>query len=462
VESPVLSPEELRQLAHQILELTTAETTVVHIDHVATGIARVMRGQVRLNNSGDTLRLSLKSQFGQRVAVNLSFNQIDLASLRQAVNYLERVAREQPGDPVETAMPIPARSYLPNTAWHDTTAVAFSEARHSVIEPLVAPGLAAGLLTAAFVGVALRSTCYADKQGLLAVGQESDSELTVTAWNADGKGSGWAGQASRDWTTLNPQAVAERAVRLTKLAANPLAFEPGRRMAILDRPAVAQIVARMGRPFDGELTLAGRGPLYDREAHRPRLGERIVDARLTLSSDPNDPDGGYLPFTGDAYPLVPMTWIADGGILQHLAYRTFFAASQGVTPANDPPNSLRLMGKVSGRPATVEEMIANCKDGIYVNRFTQLSGIDQDSGAMTGLTNGGCFLIKDGKIEKAVKDFRFIESPWFFLNRLEAVGTSERTAFGYAPWAGSWPIAPTIVPPIMVRDFNFTALAEAV
>jgi len=81
---------------------------------------------------------------------------------------------------------------------------------------------------------------------------------------------------------------------------------------------------------------------------------------------------------------------------------------------------------------------------------------------MTGVTTGGCFLVRNGKIEKAIKDFRFVESTYFFLNRLIAIGATERTAFGYAPWHGEWPIAPTIVPPVMVRDFNFTALADAV
>jgi len=116
---------------------------------------------------------------------------------------------------------------------------------------------------------------------------------------------------------------------------------------------------------------------------------------------------------------------------------------------------------MSGGPTTVEEMIANCELGIYVNRFAQMSDLGGPSAMMTGVTNGGCFLVRHGKIEKAIRDLRFVDSPWLFLNRLEAIGTTQRTAFGYAPWSGGWPIAPTIVPPVMVRDFNFTALADA-
>jgi len=457
---PVVSADQLHDIARKVLEMTSADTAMVRVDHLATGVARVARGHVRLNNSGDTLRIELQSQFGHRLAVYLSINQIDVDSLRKAVAYLERFAREQPGDPVETAMPIPPRTYLPNTTWHDSTVAAFQTGRHEVIEPLVAPVLAARLNVAAFVGVAVHSTVYGDKRGLLASGQETDSELTITGWDAQWKGSGWAGQAARDWTMLRPDDVAARAIRLTNLAANPVRFEPGRRTVILDRPAVAQIAARMGRCFNGATTLAGIGPLYDHQRNRPKLGEQILDARISISCDPSDPDGGYLPFNPVGYPLIPMRFV-ERGVLRQLAFPADYAADLGVTPANDPPDSLRIEAEPGVQTNTVDEMIANCREGIYINRLSQIEAIDSnDGGAMTGLTNGGCYLVRHGKIEKAVRNFRFTESPWHFLTRVEAIGTAERASFGYSPWIGDWPVAPMIVPPMMIRDFNLVGLAD--
>jgi len=460
VAAPVLSPDELRAIATEVLELASGEMTNVWLDHLATGITRVARGRVRLSRSGDRVQMLIRTRFGRRIPVELTVSQIDRTSLRQAVAYVDRVAREQTGDPIETVMPITPRRYGPNTTWHESTTSAFSDARHAAVRPLIEPVINAGLTAAAFVGVAVHSRGYADSQGLMAAAQETDSELTVTAWNANGKGSGWAGQAARDWNMVRPDEIARDAIRLTRLAANPVVFEPGRRTVILDRPAVAQIVAGMGKFFAARSALSG-GPLFDRTIGRVRLGQRVFDPRLTLRSDPNDPDGGYIPFNDRAYPQVAMTWVGDGAILKNLAYDPEFAASLSIAPSNDAPESLRLES-VSHGTTTVDEMIASCAEGIYVNRFAQLAELDPDSGAVTGVTNGGCFLVRHGKIEKAIKDLRFVESPWFFLNRVEAIGVAQRASLGYSPWYRTWPIAPTIVPPVMVRDFNFVGLADNV
>ena len=69
---------------------------------------------------------------------------------------------------------------------------------------------------------------------------------------------------------------------------------------------------------------------------------------------------------------------------------------------------------------------------------------------VTDLTRDGTFLIENGKITKAVKNFRWNESPLFMLNKLEELGRAERTEAGQ------------VMPSIRVKDFNFTSLSDAV
>ena len=96
--------------------------------------------------------------------------------------------------------------------------------------------------------------------------------------------------------------------------------------------------------------------------------------------------------------------------------------------------------------------------GLLVTRFWYLRPVDQRTILYTGLTRDGTFLIENGKITKPVKNFRFNDSPIFMLNNLEAMGVPERVSAS----EGGEPGQAIMVPPIKVRDFNFTSLSDAV
>jgi predicted Zn-dependent protease len=59
---------------------------------------------------------------------------------------------------------------------------------------------------------------------------------------------------------------------------------------------------------------------------------------------------------------------------------------------------------------------------------------------------------------RAVKNLRFNESPIFMLNNVEAMGRPVRVSASEAGGVGQG----VVVPPLKVRDFNFTSLSDAV
>jgi predicted Zn-dependent protease len=73
----------------------------------------------------------------------------------------------------------------------------------------------------------------------------------------------------------------------------------------------------------------------------------------------------------------------------------------------------------------------------------------------TGLTRDGTFLIEQGRIARAIRNFRFNESPLFILKNLEAIGPAERVA-------GSERGGGDVMPIVTVRDFTFTSQSDAV
>jgi predicted Zn-dependent protease len=460
---PVLDNAGMTKLAERILGMTSTAIATVTITHTAYMVTRMANDQVLSGNDGDTLTIQLSCRAGRGLGATIQTNQVSTSMLRAIVDRAESIAREKIR-PIEDVMPVQEQvsdALVPVALWHDSTVSAMTTARETVVPEMMLSVMRGGFGASGFVGLMARAETFMTKAGISVYSEETDSEITVTARTKDGRGSGWGGQAARDWSRLDYRDVAQHATRIARLNADPVALEPGRRTAILSRAAVAQLLRSMGEELNAFDTDSGHTG-FSKLPSGNRLRQRVFDPRISIRSDPADADGGYRPYFNTGFGSPAMSWV-EGGVLKNLAYNPVYAMSCGKPYAED-PWSIR----VSGGNVSVDDMIAHCREGIYVNRLSSVELVDKRTGLTTGVTRDGCFLVKDGKIVKALKNFRILESPFFFLNKLEALGVSERAALGYTPprlgetGPTDWPRRPMIVPPMMVHDFNFSALADAV
>jgi predicted Zn-dependent protease len=76
----------------------------------------------------------------------------------------------------------------------------------------------------------------------------------------------------------------------------------------------------------------------------------------------------------------------------------------------------------------------------------------------TGLTRDGTVLIENGRITRPVQNLRWNESPMRVLSRIEAIGQPQRVLGSESGEVS----AAIVVPPLEVREFNFTSVSEAV
>jgi predicted Zn-dependent protease len=104
-------------------------------------------------------------------------------------------------------------------------------------------------------------------------------------------------------------------------------------------------------------------------------------------------------------------------------------------------------------PVSIEEMIATTKRGLWVTRFWDIRGDEILTKLCTGMTRDGLWLIENGQVSHPVQNFFFTESPMFAFNNVEQIGT---------PVPVFSPECPAVMPAVKVRDFNFTALVDAV
>ena len=176
-------------------------------------------------------------------------------------------------------------------------------------------------------------------------------------------------------------------------------------------------------------------------------------------TDPEDAPSTTGGFDGSGLPLEKVTWI-ENGVVKTLNYDRFWAQKQGVQPTRvggggfGGPRSLRMLGGTS----SMADMVRDTERGVLVTRFWYIRAVDPRTILYTGLTRDGTFLIENGKVTRPIKNFRFNESPIFFLNNLQAMGPTIRINASENLGAGG----AVYMPPIKVRDFTFSSLSDAV
>jgi predicted Zn-dependent protease len=307
----------------------------------------------------------------------------------------------------------------------------------------------AGMVAAGFVEVSANGRAVIDTWGRSLYYPYTLAQYSVTVRDPKGTGSGWAGVDWSNWNRIDTQTLSNIALEKCLQSRNPVAVEPGRYTVILEPQAVCDLCQYILLNMDRTLAEGGTGPFAGTKHGETKLGQSVVDERISISADPMDPDLGFPPFSQNGNVYHPVTWI-DHGILKELAYYRPYGIRQ-LGKNSGLPNSYAF--RMSGGTTTIDEMIATTKRGLRVTRFSNTHVVDPDSLLCTGYTRDGLWLIENGKISKPVKNFRFTESPMFVLNSIEQLGIPQRVFH---------PSAPVVVPPIKARDFSFTSLSEAI
>ncbi|HSA56875.1 MAG TPA: TldD/PmbA family protein [Gemmatimonadaceae bacterium] len=453
--APFLSREQAKALTDRVLALRKADEMRVNISTGWNGNTRFAGAEITTSGGITDTTLTVIATFGRRRA-SATTNVLDEESLRRTVDLAERLARLAPEDP--QLMPeLGPQTYLTVPAYVDRTAALSPEARADAVKRLIDTARRVGreagdLFVAGFLDANAQATVIATSRGLFAYHAQTDVSLSTTVRTPDGTGSGWAGGAARDWGLIDPETLGRRAAEKAVASRNAVAVEPGMYTAVLEPAAVASLLPRVAGSLDARSVDEGRSP-YSKAGGGSRLGEKIADERITLFSDPSDPDLLAQPFDGEGLPIKRNVWV-ENGVLRNLSYSRYWAQQKGKEPTGGGggggfggvPGGL----KVPGGTKTVEQLIAETERGILVTQFFYTNVLDARNGLMTGLTRDGTFLIERGRIARAVKNFRFNESPLIMVNKIEEIGRAERTRVGQ------------VLPALRVRDFNFASLSDAV
>ncbi|HVE80472.1 MAG TPA: TldD/PmbA family protein [Gemmatimonadaceae bacterium] len=440
-----------RETAQGVIERTTrlsqADSVQVALTTGYTANLRFAANQVSTAGGVTDAQLAVTSSFGPKHAV-VTTNDLSDDAVQRAVRQSEALAKLAPDDP--EAMPaLPVQQYAAVQAAFPSTAALTAEDRaRAALTALDVTRRSGDLFAAGFIITGESATAIGNDKGMFAYHRATNANYTLTVRTADGTGSGWAGAEHNDWAKLDAPGISARAIDKARLSRNPQAIEPGRYTVILEPQAVGDLVQLLAFYADARASDEGRSP-FSKQGGGNKLGEKIVDGRITLYADPTDPELLAQPFDFEGLPLGRQVFI-ENGVLKQLYYSRFWAKKQG-KEATGQPTSI----KMTGGTESIDDMVRSTQRGILVTRLWYLREVDPRTILYTGLTRDGTFLVENGRITKAIRNLRFNESPLFMLNNLEAIGRPVRLAGTEAGGA-------VVMPPLKVRDFNFTSLSEAV
>jgi predicted Zn-dependent protease len=475
-EERILSQAECDAIAQRVFNMARGGgETQVQIACWSNGELRWARNRASLASDRRDVTIDVRRIVPNIGGGNAVTNQLDDASLEAAVRAAERNAqlmrgaeRPRPGTP-----PLPVAEWPKPAIWSDATNAVTPEMRGEIARSLIAPAEAKGFLSAGYLEMRAANFFRVSSERPngpftpddVPYVQWTQAQCSMTVRDQQGAGSGWAGLSSYDWAKIDPKALGERALEKCAASRNPVALEPGRYTVILEPQAVADLMELVAGSIDRQTAEGGRGPwalapddavtIFGGPIWRTKLGLKVIDERITISHDPMDPALGILPEPW----MQPVTWF-DKGVLANLAYSRPYALQSLNTNAG----VRGMIGyRMSGGTTTIDEMIATTKRGLLVTRFSNARVLDLPSLLATGLTRDGLWLIENGKISKAVKNFRFTESPLFMLNALEQLGTPVPVFRPVrSPYERRFGLAPAIVPPLKARDFSFTSTIDAI
>jgi PmbA protein len=220
---------------------------------------------------------------------------------------------------------------------------------------------------------------------------------------------------------------------------------------ILEPAAVLDLVGFLFYDFAATAVADKRSCLND------RLGKQIFGKNISIMDDVYHPLQLGAPYDGEGMPRQRVT-LVDRGVPRSMVYCRATAKAEKKPPTGHGfalPNEYgeAPMNLVfGGGDSSLKEMIASTDRGLLVTRLWYIREVDPYEKVMTGMTRDGLFLVENGRVSSAVRNFRFNQSILEMLRNVELLGPAVRASGEEA--------FEMVVPAMKVRDFHFSEMTK--
>ncbi len=457
-----------KERASEIFERVKRHATADEVEAIVYGghsaLTRFANNTIHQNVAEEGYVVSVRTVFGGRTA-RATTNKLDDESLKQVVESSEALARVQQPDPDLLPMAEPsaaAGAAAPSRHFAQTAAIT-PEDRAAAVAKMVGVAQSNKLTTAGIFSSSESCEAILNSRGLAAWHTQTSSEISVTMLAGDS--SGWQKANSPDVRNLDPVALAEIAARKARDSAGPQELAPGKYTVVLEPAAVLDLVGFMFFDFGGLAVLDQRSFLNN------RMGTRLFGPNITIWDDVTHPLQSGAAFDGEGVHRQRVRLVREG-VVENLVYARSSAQRMKKSPLaagvgearptghgfplpnemGEAPMNLVFEGGPESARQTVEQMIASTERGVLVTRLWYIREVDPYEKILTGMTRDGTFRIEGGKLGRGIRNFRFNQSLIEMLCKVEAMGAPVR--------ASGEESFDMVVPPMKVRDFNFTEVTK--
>ena len=442
----ILSKEQAQALLKKVLSYSKADECEVNLSGSDAGNIRYARNSVSTSGGVSSNSLVVSSAFGKKMGV-ATINEYDDESLRKVVQRSEELAMLAPENPEFVSFMGP-QTYPESATFVQATADMSPKDRADAVAASLQISKDNKLTAAGFLENNTSYSAMMNSKGLFAYNTSTGVSFNVTLRTEDGKGSGYATISYNDFKKLDVKAASASAANKAARSATARAIEPGKYTVILEPAAALVLLENLFFGMDGRQADEGRS-FMSKPGGLTKLGEKLVDERVNIYSDPFNTELPTSTWSGDGRAQEKVNWI-ENGVINNLLYSRYWAQKKGVKAVPTPEAVI-----MAGTNQSLEDLIKSTEKGILVTRLWYIRSVDPQTVLLTGLTRDGTFYIENGEIKFPVKNFRFNESPIIMLNNLEALGKPERTVSGESG-------INALIPPMKIRDFTFSSLSDAV
>jgi predicted Zn-dependent protease len=444
----MLGEQGLKNLADRALSMSQAEQTEVLIFAPHSALTRFANNYIHQNVEQQDIDLRVRAVVGKKIGV-ASSNDLSDEGLRAVVDKALMLARHQRVNPDFQSLPGP-KPIQHVDAYVERTARTGPEERAAVVAQICDASSRAGLTAAGAFRIAVAEVAVANSLGVFAYHLDTMADINTVVMGETG--SGHAERVSIDVGDIDGEEVAREAVDKALRNVKQIEATPGEYDVIFQEYAVADII-----DFFAYLSFGAQAYQEKRSFMAGRLGEQVMGENISIWDDGLAADTAPNPFDFEGVPRQRVDFV-ENGVARDVVWDSYTAGKEGrestghALPAGGTFGPVPSNMYLAAGDATLDEMVASTKRGIWVSRFWYTRPVHPLNVVVTGMTRDGTFLIEDGKVTSPVRNLRFTQSYLEAMNNVEAI--SKRTMLCQAIAGVSR------VPALKIRKWSFTGVSE--